>query len=54
MPAGDTLKVKLSGKGAQLSQKGGIITLLNKDGLKIDGVTFTAKDAGPEGTVIEL
>ena len=54
VPAGDTLKVKLSGKGAQLSQKGGIITLLNKDGLKIDGVTFTAKDAGPEGTVIEL
>jgi uncharacterized protein YukJ len=54
VPAGDTLKVKLTGKGAQLSQKGGIITLLNKDGLKIDGVTFTAADAATEGIVIEL
>jgi len=54
IPAGDTLKVKLDGKGAQLSNKGGIITLLNKDGLKVDGVTYTAKDAGPEGVVIEL
>jgi len=54
VPAGDTLKVTLSGKGAQLSQKGGIITLLNKDGLKIDGVTFTAKDASVEDVVIEL
>jgi hypothetical protein len=52
--AGDTLKVRLSGKGAQLSQKGGIISLLNKEGLKIDGVTYTAKDATPEGIVIEL
>ena len=54
VPAGDTLKVTLSGKGAQLSQKGGIITLLNKGGLKIDGVTFTAKDASVEDVVIEL
>jgi uncharacterized protein YukJ len=54
VPAGDTLKVKLTGKGAQLSQKGGIITLLNKDGLKIDGVTYTQKDADAEGMVIEL
>lgn len=52
--AGDTLKVRLSGKGAQLSQKGGIISLLNKEGLKIDGVTYTARDATPEGIVIEL
>lgn len=52
--AGDTLKIKLAGKGAQLSNKGGIISLLNKDGLKIDGVTYTQKDASEEGTVVEL
>lgn len=54
IPAGDTLKVKLTGKGAQLSQKGGIITLLNKDGLKVDGVTYTQKDAQQEGVLVEL
>jgi uncharacterized protein YukJ len=54
IPAGETLKVKLTGKGAQLSQKGGIITLLNKDGLKVDGVTYTQKDASVEGEVVEL
>ena len=54
IPTGDTLKIKLTGKGAQLSNKGGIITLLNKDGLKIDGVTYTQKDASKEGAVVEL
>ncbi|MBN9380338.1 MAG: DUF2278 family protein [Chitinophagaceae bacterium] len=54
VPAGDTLKVKLTGNGAQLSQKGGIITLLNKDGLKVDGVTYTQKDAQQEGVLVEL
>jgi uncharacterized protein YukJ len=54
IPAGDTLKVKLNGKGAQLSNNGGIITLLNKAGLKIDGVTYTQKDAQKEGALVEL
>ncbi len=36
--AGAPLVVVLNGKGAQLSNEGGIITLLNKDGLKISGV----------------
>jgi len=26
----------------------------NKDGLKIDGVTYTQKDASKEGAVVEL
>jgi uncharacterized protein YukJ len=43
--AGDTLRITLSGKDAQLSNKGGIITLLNKDGLKVDGVKYTKQDA---------
>ena len=54
IPAGDTLKVKLTGSGAQLSNKGGSITLLNEKGLKIDGVTYTKADASKEGEVIEL
>jgi uncharacterized protein YukJ len=51
---GDTLKVKLTGKDAQLSNKGGIITLLNKEGLKIDGVSYTQKEASKEGMVIQF
>ena len=53
-PAGDTLKIMLTGNGAQLSNKGGSITLLNEQGLKIDGVTYTKADASKEGEVIEL
>jgi len=54
IPAGDTLKINLDGFGAQLSNKGGTITLLNKEGLKVDGVTYTEKDAAAEGQIIEV
>jgi uncharacterized protein YukJ len=54
IPRGSTLQINLSGEGAQLSNQGGIITLLNQDGLKIDGVTYTKKEAAHEGEVIEL
>lgn len=54
IPAGDTLKIILSGQGAQLSNKGGIITLLNPEGLKIDGTAYTKSDAHSEGEVLEL
>jgi uncharacterized protein YukJ len=40
---------KLSGNGAQLSNKGGTITLLNAEGLKVDGVAYTKDDAKAEG-----
>ena len=50
----DALKILLTGTGAQLSNKGGNITLLNKVGLKIDGVSYTKEDASNEGEVIEL
>ena len=49
--AGEVLRYTLSGKGAQLSNNGGTITLLNKDGLKVSGVAYTAKDAAKEGQV---
>jgi hypothetical protein len=50
--AGETLRVILSGKDIELSNKGGIITLLNKKGLKVDGVSFTKEDADKEGWTI--
>lgn len=39
----------LSGNGAQLSNKGGTITLLNAAGLKVDGVAYTKDEAKAEG-----
>jgi len=51
---GDTLRVNLTGYGAQLSNKGGIITLLNAQGLKIDGVTYTKDDASQEGVLVDF
>ena len=52
--AGSTRRITLSGKGAQLSNKGGNITLVNADGIKIDGATYTASDASTQGWVIEV
>ena len=50
--AGETLKLTLSGKDVQLSNKGGIITLLDQNGLKVDGVSYTKKDASRSGWTI--
>jgi uncharacterized protein YukJ len=47
--AGATLAVALPGDGAQLSNDGGTITLLDAGGLKADGVAYTAAQAGREG-----
>jgi uncharacterized protein YukJ len=52
IPAGATITHTLNGKTAQLSKEGGIITLLNKDGLKISGVSYTKDQAGQQGKVI--
>ena len=49
LESGDTIRVTLSGKGAQLSNKGGIITLVDRTGMKIDGVSYTKKDAERQG-----
>jgi len=38
--AGEAWKISLSGKDVQLSNKGGIITLLDQKGLKVDGVSY--------------
>jgi uncharacterized protein YukJ len=47
--AGETLRITLSGKDAQISNKGGIITLLDRKGLKVDGVSYTKKEASGSG-----
>jgi hypothetical protein len=51
LKAGDVTRIQLSGDNAQLSNDGGIITLLSKDGLKIDGVSYTRQDAAKQGFV---
>jgi uncharacterized protein YukJ len=47
--ASEVIRITLSGMDAQLSNEGGIITLLNKEGLKIDGVSYTKENAGRQG-----
>ncbi len=47
--AGAAVKVDLSGETIQLSNKGGIISLLDAEGTKVDGVDYTKKDATEEG-----
>lgn len=49
--AGATINVTLS-KQVQLGNKGGIITLLNNKGLKVDGVSYTSQQAQQEGWTI--
>ena len=50
-PGASTL-VSLSSTGAQLSNEGGIITLLDKQGLKIHGVSYTKEQAARQGWTI--
>lgn len=46
---GEAIVIHLDGQGAQLSNKGGTITLLNDKGLKVDGVAYTEEAANTEG-----
>jgi uncharacterized protein YukJ len=49
LEASGVIRVNLSGQNAQLSDNGGIITLLNKDGIKVDGVSYTKDEAANKG-----
>jgi uncharacterized protein YukJ len=49
---GEFYRVQLSGGKAQLSNKGGIITLLDKKGVKVHGVSYTRTRAREEGWTI--
>ena len=48
LPAGDTTRIDLQ-PPVQLGNKGGLITLVNTDGLKVDGVAYTQDQADREG-----
>lgn len=50
--AGETLRWKLSGQGAQLSNRGGTIALLNPSGQRVGGVSFTGEQAEEGWTVV--
>jgi uncharacterized protein YukJ len=49
--AGETTRVWLR-PPIQLGNKGGLITLVNPDGLKVDGVAYTEQDARKEGATL--
>ena len=49
---GEAILVRLDGRGAQLSNKGGTITLLDDRALKVDGVAYTKEAARAEGRPI--
>jgi len=49
--AGTTLVISLP-ETVQLGNKGGLITLLNNHGLKVDGVAYTEADAKREGWTV--
>ena len=51
LAAGEARLVPLS-QDVQLSNKGGIITLLHPDGLKVDGVSYTKAQAREEGWTV--
>lgn len=53
LPAGETLRVTLI-PPAMLPNKGGLITLLNPDGLRVDGVTYTKAQASIPGFSIKF
>jgi uncharacterized protein YukJ len=52
LEAGAVTAVSLPGTTIQLSNDGGIITLLNKEGLKVHGVQYTKNDASRQGRTI--
>ncbi|MFT5701273.1 MAG: hypothetical protein ACI8ZB_004164 [Desulforhopalus sp.] len=51
---GATSTIVLSGKAAQLSNKGGIISLLDENGIKMDGVSYTKAQVSRQGWSIKF
>jgi hypothetical protein len=50
LPAGDTVRILVQ-PPAHLGNQGGLITLLNPDGLKVDGAAYTKTQARDGWTV---
>ena len=53
LAAGDTLRVTLI-PPVTLPNKGGLITLINADGLRVDGVSYTKEQAGHPGFSVKF
>jgi hypothetical protein len=51
LPAGQTVVIPLP-PNVQLGNQGGVISLLNPDGLKVDGVSYTREQAQREGWTV--
>jgi hypothetical protein len=51
LPAGEAARIPL-GPPVHLDGHGGLLTLLNPAGLKVDGVAYTERQAQPEGRTI--
>jgi len=52
LKAGQASTIKIKAGEIDLPNEGGIISLLDKKGLKVHGVSYTAKDAAQEGWTI--
>ena len=52
--AGASLLLQLDGSGVQLGNKGGNLLLVDPAGKQVDGVVYTAEDAGPEDRFIRF
>jgi uncharacterized protein YukJ len=48
LPPGDTIRIAVA-PPVQLGNRGGLVTLLDPDGLKVDGVAYTKAQAAAEG-----
>jgi len=53
LAAGETVRIRLA-PPVMLPNKGGLITLLNADGLRVDGVTYTKEQARQPGFTIKF
>lgn len=54
LQANNTIVIRLTGNGARLLNRGGLITLLDSEGLKVDGVSYTKKHAEKEGWLMRF
>ncbi len=51
---GDTVRIRLTGRHAQLSNKGGIISLLDPSGIKVHGVSYTEAQVQRQGWSLQF
>ena len=51
LPAGETVRIQLQ-PPLQLGNQGGLLTLLNPAGLKVDGMAYTRQQAEAEGRTV--